>query len=1171
MIFTDRTITVRKGESRIDEPIVVYRGDYELEVRFTILNSRFKFMSGTNMIESEKASYGQLAILTPYGGNIFSDIVRCNDGSVTFVLTAEMLNQIEEVGLYSFQIRLMDYNKESRVSIPPIEFGIEVREPIASEDHDNSVNNAIVGYSIAKVVDPKEENVGDTFYESGNYNKTKWETGDRISEGKLNKIEDAIDKINQNERNDVLSLGKRIDNNFNVLNSIKADTSTTDSLQTQINNLILESGGDSNLEVVQARGSFSTLGMRLDNIDNEIDPLNISYDGVVYDNLVDAINSTFSSIVETGCNLWDYGTYKRGYAAGHTWVYDDYDVSDRILNAREYILSFYKVEGFINNNIGSVIFYDTNNTEIGRIPIKQETHFEPPMNTVKIILRFQVIVGDPAPTSGTGIISGIRLVESNTMKLNDNIRISELDNILKHFDRVNLFNRDTIVEGVYLDQQGTMFSNDRYILSDFIPVKGGEFIICNKTLRFVNLFDISKVVYGCFESVKSSFYIERDGYIRVSIAVDVNSIDDTMMNYGTVLLPYTTYNDSQLVDVLPLQEDISHLKETTQYLIPNSLNLFNKNTITNGYYCGENGKLESNQKYFVSDYIRVQPLDTVWSNMPARFFSYFNAGKKWVGNDDYIRSKTLGDNICYVRITYDVVYRNEDIMVNVGPASLPFDEYDERKTLDTVIELEDRVEPIIGAFEDNIMISPNLANPTSFILGVYTDDLGNLLQNSTYFVTGLISVEPGDKIQANTRARFLATYDANGKFIENYYKNTVYPNSVYTVGDGVYAVRYTFWSEDIEHIMVYLGTEFVEFMEFGKYFIKSDNTTDSFDLQANSLVGNNAANSSVSTLSSGGILRLSDFPRNLKKGTCLSFYADFNSFSTLEIGKGGEGVYRSDWLKIDSTNVTWMHYENSLPVVNEETKEHDLNISKFLAITMSCDDEGIMHVNLATFGGYFRWDVNIGYEFNGIPFIKAGMNLSNVTLSATNTNFRKPVWLFGDSYFGVNGDRVIGQLKNLGYFNFLVDGLAGQGSSAAFDELNKCLEFGTPKYLVWCLGMNDSDDAHRTVLSKVRDVAASKGITLIAMKIPSVPSRLHEAKNSFIDTLDIRYVDGYKAVGATTDGTWYDGYLNAGDLVHPTTNGAIAIAMRILIDVPEILQYGMSELDKTSGDTSGDL
>ena len=259
MIFTDRTITVRKGESRIDEPIVVYRGDYELEVRFTILNSRFKFMSGTNMIESEKASYGQLAILTPYGGNIFSDIVRCNDGSVTFVLTAEMLNQIEEVGLYSFQIRLMDYNKESRVSIPPIEFGIEVREPIASEDHDNSVNNAIVGYSIAKVVNPEEENVGDTFNEDGNYNKTKWETGDRISEGKLNKIEDAVYKVNRNENGNTATLSKRIDNNFNVL-------------QTQINDLVLGAVGDgNNAEVVQARGGYETLNSRLEVMDRPVD------------------------------------------------------------------------------------------------------------------------------------------------------------------------------------------------------------------------------------------------------------------------------------------------------------------------------------------------------------------------------------------------------------------------------------------------------------------------------------------------------------------------------------------------------------------------------------------------------------------------------------------------------------------------------------------------------------------------------------------------------------------------------------------------------------------------------------------------------------------------------------------------------------------------------------
>ena len=267
MIFTDRKITIRNGKSSINEPVILYRGDFEVSIRFTIMESKFRFKSGVNLVDSEKASFGQLAILAPYGGNVFSEIVKCEDGTVTFTLTKEMIDQLEEVGLYSFQIRLFDYYRESRVSIPPVEFGIEVREPVASEDHDNEVNNAIVGYSIAKVVDPSKEDVGSTFDDEGNYNKTNWETGDRISEGKLNKIEDALDKINQNEKNDKNALNKQITSNFNVM-------------QNQIDNLVLESGGDSSLEVVQARGEYSLLNQRLNAMDETDANLALQLEGV---------------------------------------------------------------------------------------------------------------------------------------------------------------------------------------------------------------------------------------------------------------------------------------------------------------------------------------------------------------------------------------------------------------------------------------------------------------------------------------------------------------------------------------------------------------------------------------------------------------------------------------------------------------------------------------------------------------------------------------------------------------------------------------------------------------------------------------------------------------------------------------------------------------------------
>ena len=213
MIITDRTITVKKGVSTIDEPVILYRGDYDVEVRFVIKNSRFLFLFETTQLETNNASYAQLAIIKPDGDNVFSDISTCTEGAVSFTLTSDMIDELHDVGLYSFQIRLYDEDQQSRASIPPVEYGIEIREPIASEDHTNAVDEALVGYSIAKTTSIDNEPVGPTFDDAGEYNVTQWETGDRITEGKLNKIEDALDTLNQNDK----SLDRRIVNNYNAL------------------------------------------------------------------------------------------------------------------------------------------------------------------------------------------------------------------------------------------------------------------------------------------------------------------------------------------------------------------------------------------------------------------------------------------------------------------------------------------------------------------------------------------------------------------------------------------------------------------------------------------------------------------------------------------------------------------------------------------------------------------------------------------------------------------------------------------------------------------------------------------------------------------------------------------------------------------------------------------
>ena len=198
MIFTDRTITVQKGVSSLDETVVLYRGDKEVEIRFT-LNEKvpFKFGSGTdsNIIEKTEAAYGQLVIKTPNGlPSIFSEVTPTNRGKIVFKIAGAMIDEITEVGNYTFQIRLLDENKESRVTIPEVVNGIEIREPIATEDvtNTNEVGVATIGYAMTTAGTTE-----DAFDTQGNYNKTTWGTGDRITAAKLNKIEAGIDGVNK--------------------------------------------------------------------------------------------------------------------------------------------------------------------------------------------------------------------------------------------------------------------------------------------------------------------------------------------------------------------------------------------------------------------------------------------------------------------------------------------------------------------------------------------------------------------------------------------------------------------------------------------------------------------------------------------------------------------------------------------------------------------------------------------------------------------------------------------------------------------------------------------------------------------------------------------------------------------------------------------------------------
>lgn len=208
MIYTDVVVSVigKRNEvtTSISNPILLFRGDRNLEISFQIEQQKFKFAKSDNMILTTNASFGQLVIEKPDGSKVLSDIAECDDGKIIFVITKDMIDELDEVGYYDIQIRLYDSLKNARVTIPVITNAIEVREPLDVGDSDPlladaKIDEGMIDNSKIAISDPITED--EHFDVDGNYIQTMWNKGDLITQGKMNKIESALSIINAKAKN----------------------------------------------------------------------------------------------------------------------------------------------------------------------------------------------------------------------------------------------------------------------------------------------------------------------------------------------------------------------------------------------------------------------------------------------------------------------------------------------------------------------------------------------------------------------------------------------------------------------------------------------------------------------------------------------------------------------------------------------------------------------------------------------------------------------------------------------------------------------------------------------------------------------------------------------------------------------------------------------------------
>lgn len=291
---------------------------------------------------------------------------------------------------------------------------------------------------------------------------------------------------------------------------------------------------------------------------------------------------------------------------------------------------------------------------------------------------------------------------------------------------------------------------------------------------------------------------------------------------------------------------------------------------------------------------------------------------------------------------------------------------------------------------------------------------------------------------------------------------------------------------------------------------------------------------------------------NIKQDHVINFRTRIKDIEKVIISNGKDKPYSSSFVEIDAHSITSYFYASK--VEQQESYKHHLEVRDYLNVIIKVLDDLTAIAMITSVSGSF----SCGITWKGCAgriMVECGeSSLTDCRLSFYCPDYDKEIWGFGDSYFG-HWPQII---NSWGYTNWMVDGYSGRNSVCALESLERCFDFGTPCKVIWALGMNDEDSSDRInqewleTVKKVEMHCREKNIELILFTIPNVPERKHCYKNDYIRKCGCRYVDIDHATGADLNAEWYEGLLSS-DKVHPTTVGAYDIAMRIAMDIPELM------------------
>ena len=291
-----------------------------------------------------------------------------------------------------------------------------------------------------------------------------------------------------------------------------------------------------------------------------------------------------------------------------------------------------------------------------------------------------------------------------------------------------------------------------------------------------------------------------------------------------------------------------------------------------------------------------------------------------------------------------------------------------------------------------------------------------------------------------------------------------------------------------------------------------------------------------------------------KKNDIICATAFFDSFASLTVAHGYQKNY-GNWVVVDSTHIR-VYYGSNSTLVKEQA--HGLTISDFITVAIKHGKSNNGTITIMTASGEAYVAAN-WYGSNDSVLMFGGQAMTRAELSYSPHDTETDVYFFVDSYGSISDTaRFPYYFQNWGYDRFLLCGHGGASSAQIYPQFEKLIALAQPKLAVWMIGMNDPDSSSainaswKSYAEQFAAACEARGIIPVFTVIPNVPNYRHTFKNAWIKASGYRYVDWAAAVGAEEAGSsWYTGMLSS-DNVHPSELGAKALAMRTVLDVPEL-------------------